>query len=471
VARIVIEVSDQHKQLVVAVQQFIELVLALEQRSSGGKTIDYAKIERDVGAAAAKIEREAHRGLLAGLDLDVEKIKIDGDLHTRVGRYEATYYTMAGPISIERSIYRCDGERNGKVVDAISVRAGVVADGWLPQTARAMAHHVQRGTAREAEASSKEIGRLVYSKSSFDRVAHAVGELYSDRNDEIEDKLIVEYEPPREARSLSVGLDRVSMPMIEPRPRPPGRPKKGDPKRPITVAWRMAWVATVTLHDANGDALHTIRYGAMPDDGVESLLHGVAGDVAELLSKRPHLKIALLSDGAHELVEHLATQVAARITRDVVQGVDFWHLAEKLAAAAQVIDRDPVRCLARWRMRLLNVEHAVGGILRELRDSGLEHVRVGETRPVHDAITYIENHRKRMNYAAMRAAGLPIGTGSTEATCKTLVQVRMKRAGSRWNTNTGRHILQLRALATSDRWDHAMELTLRPLRRSIRVAA
>ena len=76
-----------------------------------------------------------------------------------------------------------------------------------------------------------------------------------------------------------------------------------------------------------------------------------------------------------------------------------------------------------------------------------------------------------MNYAEVRAAGLPIGSGNTEATCKTLVQVRMKRAGSRWNTASGRHVLQLRALATSDRWDHAMSLTLQPLRKSVRVAA
>jgi hypothetical protein len=471
VARIVIEVPDQHKQVVHAVERFVELITQVGQRSSEGKSIDYAQIERDVGAAAAAIEREAHRGLLSGLDLDVEKVRIGGVLHTRVGRYEATYYTMAGPISIERSVYRRDGERNGKVVDTISARAGVVGDGWLPQTARAMAHHVQRGTAREAEASAIEIGRLVYSKSSFDRVAHEVGELYGARNDDIEDALIVAYEPPKQARSASVGLDRVSMPMIEPRPRPLGRPKKGDPKRPITVAWRMAWVATVTLHDADGDALHTIRYGAMPDDGVDSLLHGVAGDVNELLAKSPRLKIALMSDGAHELVDLLATHVAPRIDRKIVQVVDFWHLVEKLAAAARVIDSDPSRCLARWRMRLLNVDYAVGEILRELRVSDCEHVRVGDARPVHEAITYIENHRHRMNYAAVRAAGLPIGTGSTEATCKTLVQVRMKRAGSRWNTNTGRHILHLRALATSDRWDHAMELTLRPLRKPVRLAA
>ncbi len=470
-ARIVIELSDQNKALLLALQEVARVVTAIEERGPGGKPIDYAHIEREISAATAAIEREAHRTILSSLDLDAAKVRIAGKLYTRVGRYEATYYTMAGPVSVERSLYRRDGERNGKVVDAVSLRAGVIADGWLPQTARAMAHHVQRGTAREAEASAIETGRLVYSRSSFDRVAHAVGELYADRNDEIEDALITAYELPDEARSVSVGLDRVSMPMIEPRALPPGRPKEGAPRRPIAVAWRMAWVATVTLHDRVGNALHTIRYGAMPDDGCESLLHGISGDLRELLRKRPRLKVALLSDGAHDLVEHLANEIGGRMKRAVAQLVDFWHLVEKLAAAAPVLNGDASRRLATWRMRLLNEETAARAIMLELKASGREHRRVGDTRPVHEAITYIESHHERMNYAAARAAGLPIGSGNTEATCKTLVQVRMKRAGSRWNTRTGRHVLQLRALATSDRWDHAMKLTLRPLRRSVRAAA
>lgn len=460
--RIVIEVPDQHKEVALAAQALIEDVVQLGSKAVGGKSIDYARIERDIGSAAAAIERAAHRGLLAGLDIDAEKIMIDGAPHSRVGRYEATYYTMAGPVVVERSLFRKDGERNSKVVDAISLRVGTVADGWLPQTARAMAHHVQRGTAREAEASAKEVGRLVYSKSSFDRVAHAVGELYADRNVEVEDALITAYEPPEDARSLSVGLDRVSLPVLE-----PDRAAKSG----FTLAWRMAWVATVTLHDRDGNSLHTIRYGAMPDDGCESLLHGIAGDVNEILSKRPRLRLALMSDGAHDLVAHLATEVAGRVKRDFVQVVDFWHLAEKLAAAAPLLNGDPKRRLASWRMRLLNEENAARAIMLELKASGREQRRVGDTRPVHEAITYIESHHERMNYAAVRARGLPIGSGNIEATCKTLVQVRMKRAGSRWKTNSGRHVLQLRALATSDRWDEAMTLTLRPLRKSVRVAA
>lgn len=470
-ARIVIEVSDENNPLVVAVQQLVALVEKLQQRSSGGKAIDYARIERDIGAATSKIERSAHHGLLAGLDVDAERVVIGGDVYTRVERCEGPYHTLAGSISVLRSLYRRNGERNAKVVDAISLRAGVVADGWLPQTARAMAFQVQQATAREAAASAGESGRLMYSRCSFERVTHAVGDLYGERNVDIDDALITAYEPPAETRSASVGLDRVSLPTIELLPRPPGRPKKDAPKQPLAVVWKMMWVATVTLHDKHGDALHTIRYGAMPDDGCGSLLHGAAGDVNELLRKMPRLKICLLSDGAHDLVEHLRAEVAARVDREVMQGVDFWHLIEKLGAASKLLVGDHEKRMARWRLRLLNVETAALDILGELRASGREHVKVGETTPVHDAITYLDNGHANMNYAALRAAGLPIGSGNTEATCKTLVEVRMKRAGSRWNIETARHVIQLRALATSDRWSEAMDLTLRPLRKSVRVAA
>src|SRR4029453_9449439 len=113
----------------------------------------------------------------------------------------------------------------------------------------------------------------------------------------------------------------------------------------------------------------------------------------------------------------------------------------------------------------------IAEILQELHGSGKEGVQVGTSRPVHEAITYLENHRERMNYAYARRRGLPVGSGNVEATCKSLVALRMKRAGARWKEATGEHLLNLRALALSDRWEAALALTLRPLRKAVRLAA
>ena len=62
-------------------------------------------------------------------------------------------------------------------------------------------------------------------------------------------------------------------------------------------------------------------------------------------------------------------------------------------------------------------------------------------------------------------------TSYCEATCKSLVQVRMCRSGARWRPDTAQALLSLRALALSDRWDSAITLTLAPLRREVRRAA
>ena len=154
--------------------------------------------------------------------------------------------------------------------------------------------------------------------------------------------------------------------------------------------------------------------------------------------------------------------------------VDFFHLIEKLAAATKVLghsEDEAQKLLMRWRASLLNTDGAAERILGELQRSGREHAVVAGQQPVHQAITYLDNHRGMMGYAAARAAGLPIGSGPVEATCKTLVEVRMKRSGSRWKTATGAHVLKLRALALSDRWHDATDLALSSLRKNVRPLA
>ena len=48
------------------------------------------------------------------------------------------------------------------------------------------------------------------------------------------------------------------------------------------------------------------------------------------------------------------------------------------------------------------------------------------------ALTYFINHRHMMDYATQVKQQLPIGSGVTEAACKTLVKQRRCGSGMRW---------------------------------------
>jgi hypothetical protein len=471
-----LEIPETLKTIVQPLRDLIaEARAQIERGRASGREAQYESFEGRLVAKMAAVERAAHEAALGALDVDAPQIVINGELHNRAVRDQTTFMTQAGGVPVTRSLYRRAGDRNGKAVDPVALRAGAIDGVWLPGAARDMAYLLQQGTSREAEATAREFGRLPYSRSSFERVGHVVGEKHVAQHQHVEEMLIEAYEIPREARTVSVSLDRVSVPMEEPRPRPQGRPRKGAPKRPIERVYRMAYCGTVTLHDGDGDAIHTIRYGAMPESDAAALCEGMASDVVAMRRKRRGLSIALLCDGAPEMWNLLDAAFDAETFEGVAihRLIDFWHVIEKLSEAAHVLsakDEAP-KLVARWRLAMLNRSSARAAILDELIDSGKEHVRVGDDRPVHDAITYLTNNEARMDYAAARRQERPIGSGNVEATCKSLVGVRMKRPGARWKTDTGEHVIQLRALALSDRWTEAMDITLRPPRARIRVAA
>jgi hypothetical protein len=238
-ASIVIEIPVELKSLVAPIRRVVDLLGRAVGQGTNGPAGDYAAFEVEVGDALAGVECAVHQRMLSALDVDAPQVVIDGKVFSRVERCAGDYYSMAGAVAVMRSLYREVGQRNARVVDPVSLRAGVIGDGWLPHTAQVVAHHLQQGTSREAVTTTQLMGRLPYSRSSFERVGHLVGAAVERHRPTIEAALTETITVPKEAVSVSVSVDRVSIPMEEPRPRPVGRPRKGAPKRPVERVYHM----------------------------------------------------------------------------------------------------------------------------------------------------------------------------------------------------------------------------------------
>ncbi|MBT5707691.1 MAG: hypothetical protein HOI66_15360 [Verrucomicrobia bacterium] len=63
-----------------------------------------------------------------------------------------------------------------------------------------------------------------------------------------------------------------------------------------------------------------------------------------------------------------------------------------------------------------------------------------------------------MDFPSYRAEFLPIGSGVTEAACKTLVKERMCGSGMKWKSSGASYVLRIRGLIqTEGRWHQFWE--------------
>lgn len=149
--------------------------------------------------------------------------------------------------------------------------------------------------------------------------------------------------------------------------------------------------------------------------------------------------------------------------------VDYYHAASRLTTIAEALNLDEAaaKAWARRMRRVLKQEpNAIHRILHSAAALKARHGTRNKTQAAEfeKACSYLRRRSGSMRYEAYRKAGLPIGSGVTEAACKTLFTQRVKLSGMRWKHRGLQTVLNLRMLVLSGVWAEVYLQTLAPPR-------
>lgn len=230
--------------------------------------------------------------------------------------------------------------------------------------------------------------------------------------------------------------------------------------------FEVATAATVSVYDRAGKRLGTIYLAYPPQLGQVTMDAMLTGLLKELFSRLsgPLPRLAYVTDsGSNE------TDYYRRVLRPMKHPVsgeklewtrvaDFYHVSERVWAMADALfTKSQQRESVAWARRMLKNLKRPSGASRVLHSAAslLSRRKLGKT-PLENfqkAYRYIQSRTSYVKYHDYKRNHLPIGSGVTEAACKTVFTQRLKLSGMRWSHEGACRILTLRTILLSGTWD------------------
>lgn len=454
-------------------------------RELRGRAVPFESMEafeREAHELAMEVEREIVAEGLSRLDIHAKVVEVDGRVYRHVGRGEKSYLGAGGEVRVERSLYRAaPGEQ---AICPLELRAGIVEGLWTPRAARQGARVVALLPPSEGEGLFREIGNMTPSKSALDRLSRQLGKTWEDSRGESEGTLCAEVVVPEEAVSVAASLDGVMVPMKRPAESASGIPEEpeapgaegstseggqvvaeGTPEGDKKPCYKEASCGTISFYDADGQRLDTLRFARMPEPGKAALKSQLAANIDRILDQRPDLTLVKLADGAKDNWRFLGDRLRPGEGREVL---DFYHASEHLATAVNAAyGKGSSKSRAQHKKYRTLLKEEVDGVEKVIRAISYLQKKHPRREKLATELAYFRSNRHRMRYTEAREEHLPIGSGVTEAACKTLVSQRLKGAGMRWKIPGGQGVLTIRSLLQSNRFERGWELLAAAYRKAV----
>lgn len=342
------------------------------------------------------------------------------------GEQPKAYQTPYGEVVVHRHVYQRSG--GGKTYCPLEREARIIITS-TPLFAKQVSSKLAYGPARDVQRDLGENHRRCVAVSYIQRVSEAVASIIEAKEESWN------YAPPKvdvEIASVAIGLDGTCMLLCD-------------------TGWREAMVGTISLYDALGERQHTIYIGATPEYGKASFLERLEREIGRTKAHYPQATYIGIADGAVSNWQFLNRHTSEQV-------LDFYHATGYLGAVAVALYPKDLTQQQQWLNQTCHqLKHDSGFAtqlyeqMRELFQSQKHPQTIQDN--LSAAVTYFQNHLSQMNYAFYREQHYPIGSGVTEAACKTVIKQRLCCSGMRWKEAGAAVVLSLRTLAlTSTRW-------------------
>ena len=234
-------------------------------------------------------------------------------------------------------------------------------------------------------------------------------------------------------------------------------------------AFQVATTATVSVYDRQGKRLITVYLAHPPELGQATMDRMLTNLLTELLKRYHGLlpRLAYVTDSGSNETGYFQ-KVLRRMTHprtgkrlQWTRVADYYHASERIWTMAEVLFGQGTQEANAWARRMLKLLKKPSGPSRVLH-SAASHFnrRQRKSKPLskrkeaiyRTAYRYIQTRTKLMRYSEFKSAHIPLGSGVTEAACKTVFTQRLKSSGMRWSHEGAKTILTLRTILLSKSW-------------------
>ena len=375
--------------------------------------------------------------MIKQFDTNGESIRVNGIKHTVKDYAPQIYETPYGAVQVERHTYQTS--KGGRAYVPLENDGRMVLNS-TPRYAQIVSGKYARFGADSIREDLLECNGRDISRNYAKKLSDVVGAIALVRESEWEYDL-PEFDQP--VHSITLGLDGTCMLMQE-------------------DGWREAVCGSIAFYDKQGERLHTVYCAASPEYGKEKFKQKFSREIERVKEKFPDVLYIGLADGAKDNWTFLA-HYARRLL------VDFYHAREYIGKAAEAIFGRDETNKKMWEENfshdLKHKQGTAGRLIKELekRRANLDSRNfIERDEELRQVITYYKNYKDKMSYAYHTANNLPVGSGVTEAACKTVVKQRMCISGSRWKDEGASCVLALRAMKlTTGRWQQFWSYVMR----------